>query len=164
MIPADSVLQSSNAAAYIWFNPGHAKRLVLTLGFLNFKVRGENMMFTMPPRNSAGNPSTVTVLAQPVKADGTPSTAKLSNVVYSSSDATVFTVAPDPATPNGGIITAVANPPVGQTASAVLTATATATEPDGVTTETISGTATIVLSTPPPAPAAALTFLFGTPQ
>lgn len=122
------------------------------------------MTFTMPPRNAAGNPSTVTVLAQPIKADGTPSTAKLSNVVYTSSDATVFTVAPDPAVPNGGIITAVANPPVGTTASATLSATATATEPDGTTTETVMGTATIVLSTPPPAPAAALTFVFGTPQ
>jgi uncharacterized protein YjdB len=121
------------------------------------------MQFTMPPRNAAGNPSTVTVIGSPVKADGSPSTAKLSAVSYSSSDPTIFTVAPDPAVPNGAVITAVANPAFPATASATLSEKATATEPDGTTTEIITGTATIILAFPPPAPAAALIFTFGTP-
>ena len=122
------------------------------------------MTFTMPPLNAAGAPSTVTVIGFPVKADGSPSRATLSSVSYSSSDSTVFTVAADPNVVNGAIITAVANPPEGTTASATLTETATATEPDGTTTEVVTGVATIILSVPPAAPAAALTFTFGTPQ
>lgn len=124
------------------------------------------MTFTMPPLNAAGAPSTVTVIGSPVTADGTtPSRATLSSVVYTSSDSTVFTVAPDPNVPNGAIITAVANPPAGTTVSATLTETATATEPDGTTTESITGVATIILSAPPVVPpvAAALVFTFGVP-
>lgn len=121
------------------------------------------MTFTLPPLNAAGQPSTVTVIGSPVKADGSPSRATLSSVSYASSDESVFTVASDPNVPNGGIITAVGNPPEGTTVSATLTETATATEPDGTTTETITGTATIILSVPPAAPAAALVFTFGTP-
>ena len=124
------------------------------------------MTFTMPPLNASGLPSTVTVIGSPVKADGTPSKAALSGVSYSSSDSSVFTVAPDPKTPNGAIITAVANPPAGTTASATLTETATATEPDGTTTEKIQGVATIILTAVvvPPPPAAAIVFTFGTPS
>jgi len=129
------------------------------------------MTFTMPPLNASGAPSTVTVIGSPVTAqldtngNPIPSKATLSNAVYTSSDSTVFTVAADPATPNGAILTAVANPPAGTTASATLTETATATEPDGTTTEVITGVATVILSAPvvPPAPAAALVFTFGTP-
>ena len=103
-----------------------------------------------------------TVIGSPVQADGvTPSQATLSNTNYTSSDPTVFTVSPDPATPNGAIIQSVG---VG---SATLTETATATEPDGKTTEQIQGTATIVVTAappPPPPPAASLVFTFGTPQ
>ena len=122
------------------------------------------MTFTMPPLNAAGQPSIVSVIGSPVQANGQPSAAVLSSTSYVSSDPTVFTVAPDPATPNGAIITAVANPAQGTSASATLTETATATEPDGTTTETVTGTRTIILSTPPPGPAAALVFTFGTPQ
>lgn len=122
------------------------------------------MTFTMPPLSPAGTPSTVTVIGSPVKADGTPSPAKLSGVSYTSSDSTVFTVAADPNVPNGAIITAVANPVQGTTASATLTETATATEPDGTTTETITGTVTIIIALPPVAPAAAIVFTFGTPN
>lgn len=121
------------------------------------------MTFTLPPLNAAGLPSTVPVIGSPVKADGSPSRATLSSVSYASSDSSVFTVASDPNVPNGGIITAVANPPEGTAASATLTETATATEPDGTTTETITGSATIIISLPPAAPAAALVFTFGTP-
>jgi hypothetical protein len=121
------------------------------------------MTFTMPPLNAAGAPSTVNVIGSPVKADGTPSPAVLSSPVYTSSDSTVFTVLADPNVPNGAIITAVANPAQGTTASATLTETATATEPDGTTTETITGTVTIIIALPPVAPAAALTFTFGVP-
>lgn len=129
-----------------------------------FTFRGTNMTFTMPPLNTAGAPSTVTVIGSPVKADGSPSRATLSSVSYSSSDTSVFTVAPDPNLINGAIITAVANPAEGTTASATLTETGTATEPDGTTTETVTGTVSIILSVPPAAPAAALVFTFGTPQ
>lgn len=90
-----------------------------------------------------------------------PSKATLSSVSYSSSDSTVFTVAADPNTPNGAIITAVG---VG---TATLTEVATATEPDGSTTEKIQGVATIVITIappPPPPPAASIVFTFGTPS
>jgi len=46
---------------------------------------------------------------------------------------------------------------------AVLTETATATEPDGVTTESITGVATIVIAALV-SPAASIVFTFGTPQ
>jgi hypothetical protein len=127
------------------------------------KIKGQSMTFTMPPLNAAGVASTVTVIGSPVKADGTVSLAKLSSPSYTSSDPTVFTVAADPNTVNGAIITAVGNPPAGTTVSATLTETATATEADGTTTETVTGTVTVILSVPPAAPAAALTFTFGVP-
>ena len=90
----------------------------------------------------------------PVKADGTPSTAKLSNQSYSSSDPALV-VAPDPADASGNtvILTGQGNP-----ATVIVTASATATEPDGTTTETVTGALTVVLAVPPPAPAAALVF------
>ena len=141
----------------------HHHLLQMAIQWREASIKGVNMTFTMPPLNAAGVASTVTVIGSPVKADGTASLAKLTNPVYTSSDASVFTVAPDPNVPNGAVITAVANPAAGTTASATLTETATATEPDGTTTETVIGTVTIVLSVPPAAPAAALTFTFGTP-
>jgi hypothetical protein len=118
------------------------------------------MQFSMVATNAAGNPSTVSVIGSPVKADGTPSTAVLSSCVYTSSDPTVFTVAADPATPNGAIITAVAP------GTATLTETATGTEGSGAT-EALQGVASIIVTAappPPPAPAASLVFTFGTPQ
>ena len=103
----------------------------------------------------------VSVIGSPVISDGvTPSQATLSNVQYTSSDSTVFTVAADPNTPNGAIITSVG------AGTATLTETATATEPDGTTTEQIQGVATITVTAappPPPPPAASLVFAFGTP-
>jgi hypothetical protein len=134
-----------------------ARSLVFTILFQGLKVEGENMTFTMSPINAAGAASTVSVVVSPVKADATPSLATLSGISFTSSDPTVFSVASDPATPNGGIVTAVAN------GTAILTSTATATEPDGTTTEVITGAVTVVIATPPPAPAAALVFTFGTP-
>lgn len=101
----------------------------------------------------------VTVLGSPIDANGKPSPAVLSSVAYTSSDPTIFTVAPDPNSPNGAIITGVA------AGTATLTETAVATEPDGTTTEKIQGVATIVLTSvaPPPPVAAAIAFTFGTP-
>jgi hypothetical protein len=122
------------------------------------------MQFSMQSTNKVGAAATVSVIGAPLKADGTPSTAILSNCVYTSSDPTVFTVAPDPSTPNGAIITAVN---LSADVSATLTEMATATEPDGTTTESIQGVATIILTVappPPPAPAASIGFTFGTPQ
>jgi hypothetical protein len=148
-----------------------ARHLAFEFSWRESSIKGQNMTFTMAPLNAAGAPSTVTVIGSPITGqtnpDGTPvpSKATLSNVTYTSSDPTVGTVAVDPATPNGAIITAVANPPAGTTASFTLTETATATELDGTTTEVITGVATIILSASvvPPAPAAALTFTFGVP-
>ena len=98
----------------------------------------------------------------------TPSPATLSSAVYTSSDPTVFTVAVDPSTPNGAILTAVGSAlsVTVQSVSATLTETALATEPDGTTTETIQGVATITVTAAPPPPppvAASLVFMFGTP-
>ncbi len=103
----------------------------------------------------------VSVMGSPVDISENPSKAVLSNQVYSSSDAAIFTVAPDPANPGGAIITGVA------AGTATLLETALATEPDGTTTETIQGVATIVLTElppPPPPVAASIVFAFGTPQ
>ena len=103
----------------------------------------------------------VSVIGSPVTGTGAPSAATLSNTTYTSSDPTIFTVAVDPSTLNGAIITSVG------AGTATLTETATATEADGTTTETIQGVATIVVTLappPPPAPAAAIAFTFGTPS
>jgi hypothetical protein len=121
------------------------------------------MVFSMQSTNASGAASKVSVIGSPLNAQGGPSNAVLSNCVYTSSDPTVFTVAPDPATPNGAIITAVN---LSADVSATLTETATATEADG-TTEQIQGVATITLTIappPPPPPAASIGFTFGTPQ
>ena len=119
------------------------------------------MDLTMPLVNAAGQPSTVTAIGSPVDASGNPSKATLSNTSYTSSDPTIFTIAPDPSTPNGAIVTAVG------AGTAQLKETATATEPDGVTVDTIQGSATVTITAvtpPPPPPAAALNITFGTPK
>lgn len=106
---------------------------------------------------------TLSFTVGPLKADGTPSTATLSALAFTSSDPTVFTVAADPATPNGGIITVVTT--ATGTLTAILGASAVGTEPDGVTTEALTGTAVITVTdvAPPPAPASSLGFNFGNP-
>ena len=122
------------------------------------------MQFTMQSTNGTGAPSKVSVIGAPLNSAGGPSPATLSNQVYTSSDPTVFTVAPDPSTPGGAIITAVN---LTADVSATLTETATATEPDGKTTEQIQGVATIILTGAPPPPppvASSIGFTFGTPQ
>lgn len=94
----------------------------------------------------------------PVNISGDPSKATLSSQTFTSSDSTVFTVTPDPAVPGGAIITSVG------AGTATLTETALATEPDGTTTETIQGVATVVVSVAPPPPppvAASIVFTFG---
>jgi hypothetical protein len=100
---------------------------------------------------------TVSVIGSPVNAAGGASQAVLSAQAYTSSDPTVFTVAPDPSTPGGAIITAVA------AGTATLTETATATEVGGAT-ESIMGVATIIVTPGPVAPAASIAFTFGTPE
>lgn len=102
----------------------------------------------------------VAVIGSPLDTNGNPSRATLSGTVYTSSDPSVFTVAADPATPGGAIMLGVG------AGTATLTETALATEPDGTTTETVQGVATIVITSAPPPPppvAASLTFTFGTP-
>ncbi len=91
-------------------------------------------------------------LWSPVDINGNPSKAVLSNPSFSTSDATVFSVAVDPANPTNGCIVTALTPAVVPD-SAVVTANATATETSGVT-ENISGTDTVQVSaaTPPPPP------------
>jgi len=103
----------------------------------------------------------VSVVGSPVDISGNPSKATLSAVAFTSSDSTIFTVAPDPSVPGGAIIKGVG------AGTATLTETAIATEPDGTTTEKIQGVATIVLTAAPPPPppvAASIVFTFGTAQ
>lgn len=103
----------------------------------------------------------------PLDAQGNPSKATLSALSFTTSDATVFTVAADPANPNTrGIATALT--PATSPDAAVLTASATATEADGVTTETVSGSDTVTVQAvtpppPPPPPAASLGFTWDAP-
>ena len=135
-------------------HPRRARRLQFIFHAAGFYVEGENMQFTLQVGQS------VNVIGSPVDINGSPSTAVLSGTSYSALDSTVFTVVPDPNTPNGAIITAIG------AGSTTLTETATATEPDGVTTETVQGVATIVVTAVPPPPppvAASLVFTFGTP-
>lgn len=100
----------------------------------------------------------VKVIGSAVNAAGDASQAVLSGVSYSSSDTSVFTVETDPDVSNGAIIRGVS------AGAATLTEVATATEPDGVTTESITGTATITITAAPAAPAASIVFTFGTPE
>lgn len=131
---------------------------------LHFTFRGDNPSIAFSGENvtfSMLATQKVSVTGSPVLADGlTPSAAVLSSVLYTSSDPSIFTVIPDPNVPNGAIITGVS------AGTATLTETATATEPDGTTTESIQGVATIVLTVappPPPPPAASIVFTFGAP-
>lgn len=102
--------------------------------------------------------TTVSVIGSPIDSDGNPSLASLSLTNYASSDPNVFTVTPDPATPNGAVMTFVG------AGTATLTETVTATEPDGTTTEQIQGVATIVLTVIATGVAASIVFSFGIPQ
>lgn len=105
---------------------------------------------------------TVTALAShPIKGDGTPSSAVLSGTSFTTSDVNVFTIAPDPNTPDGFIITSVTP------GSAVISGTVVATELDGrVHTIPITPDTVTVTETPPPPepPAVAAGVTFGTPQ
>jgi hypothetical protein len=101
----------------------------------------------------------------PLTAAGAPSPATLSNLSFQTSDSSVFTVTADPANPNTRGIATAGSPSVSPDA-AVLTCSALATEPDGVTTETITGSDTVTVQSapPPPTPAASLGIVWDTPQ
>jgi len=105
-----------------------------------------------------GGLKTVSVLGVPVDDSGNDSGASLSLYNFTSSDPTVFTVAPDPATPGGAIITFVGD------GTANLTETAMATEADGTTTESVTGVATITLTSGAAGVTVGIAFQFGTPQ
>lgn len=102
---------------------------------------------------------TVPVTISGQDANGNPGKAILSALVLTSSDPTLFTVAPDPANPLGAIVTGVKVTPVGTPPT--LNFTATATEPDG-TVHSVSGSATVTL-TPDVPPTVSLVATFGTP-
>jgi hypothetical protein len=128
-------------------HPRHARRLRFSFALdSTSKLTGDFMNVTMLPTDTKR--STVS----PVKADGTPSTAKLSLISFTSSDPLLATVAPDSANPATVVITG-----LGKTGSVIVTANATGTEPDGAT-ESLTGALTVSLAVPPPAPAAALVF------
>jgi hypothetical protein len=150
------------ALKFTWETPPHPKSHSSQRTFLFQQQQGGNMSVTLNPGQA------VSFTVSPVNAQGGASQATLSKLTYASSDAAVFSVAPDPNNANGGIVTAGTNLPTTPDA-AVITASATATEPDGVTTETISGQDTVtVITTPPPPPpppvAASLVFNWGVPQ
>jgi len=115
------------------------------------------MTFTL----AAGQESLFTVA--PLLADGvTPSTATLSSLAFNTAGPFVVKTSVNP---NSGIIQCPAG--TATAATDTLTGTATATEPDGVTTEQISGTVSLVAgpgTTPPPPVAASLGFTFGPAQ
>lgn len=142
-----------------WLDKPHHHHRARYLGFTfhgeTFSVTGENMNFTL----ASGFQVPFTV--QPLLSDGvTPSTATLSNLVFSTSGP--FTVAPDQTTPNGGILTCPTGTSTGATDT--LVGVATATETSGAT-EQISGSVALTTgpgTTPPPV-AASLGFTFGTP-
>ncbi len=138
-----------------WRKHFQARYLKFTFKFgaFNLVVKGDNMQFTMLATQ------TVPVMGTPVDVNGNDSKAVLSSQAYTSSDSSVFTIAPDPNVPGGAILTGVA------AGTATLLETSTATEPDGTTTEQIQGVATIILTTVilPPPPAAAIKFTFGNP-
>jgi hypothetical protein len=150
-----------------WNKHHRAHRLQFTFRISKSTIKGDNMTFSMLSNQS------VSVIGKPVTAlldaNGNPisSGATLSNQVYTSSDPTLGTVAPDPAVPGGAIITGVPLTPGAPSVTFTLLETATATEPDGTTTEKIQGVATIVLTSAPPPPppvAASIAFTFGVPK
>jgi hypothetical protein len=119
----------------------------------SFVISGERMNLTMKFDQS------VPVTISGVDASGNPSKAALSALVLTSSDVTLFTVAPDPTNPLGGIVTGVKVTP---TPPPTLNFTATATEADG-TAHQVSGSATVTL-TPDFPPTVGLVATFGTPM
>ena len=94
----------------------------------------------------------VGVTVAPIDAIGKPTTSVLSNVVFTSSDPGIATIATDPANANGAILTGVTEGVV------TVTAKATATEADGTAHE-VTGSVQVTLT----AAAATLAFTFGTP-
>src|SRR5262249_26089933 len=132
-----------------WVEHHRAKRLRFTIRLPGIVIKGDNMDFTMK------FDQTVNFSIAAVDAAGNPAKAVLTDVAFSSSDPSIFTVAADPANPMGGVLSGAA---VG---SAVLSGVATATEVDGVVHQ-VGGTANITL-TPDNPPAASLVFTFSTP-
>lgn len=133
-----------------------AHHLLLHFSWRGISIQGEHLVISEPLTVGFS----VQASGSPVQADGTtPSAATLSNVVFASSDPTIFTVAPDPTVAGGAIVAAIG------AGSATLTMTALATEPDGTTTETITGSATVIVTPtiPTPGVAAALVLSFGAP-
>ena len=133
-----------------------ARSLQFCFSYKGIKFKGQNMTFTLQP----GQESLFTV--QPLLADGvTPSLAVLSSLAFNTGGP--FVVNPS-VTPNSGILQCPAGTVSG--AADTLVATATATEPDGVTTEQISGSVSLVAGsgTPPTGVAASLGFTFGPAQ
>jgi hypothetical protein len=134
-----------------------AKKLQFKFMYKDIIFQGENMTFTLAP----GQESLFTV--QPLLADGvTPSLATLSNLAFNTGGPFVVLTS---VTPNSGILQCPAGTASGATDT--LVATATATETDGVTTEQISGSVSLIAGpgvTPPVGPAASLGFTFGPAQ
>lgn len=97
----------------------------------------------------------VSVLAQAADANGNPNGATLSNLNYTSSDSTIFTVAADPNTPGGVLITGVA------AGKATLTATGVAS--DNGAGASVSGSLDVVISPAAVGATTQIVFKVGTP-
>jgi hypothetical protein len=134
-----------------------AKSLQFCFNYKDMKFKGQNMTFTLAP----GQESLFTVA--PLLADGiTPSLATLSNLAFNTGGPFVVVTS---VTSNSGILQCPATTAAG--ASDTLVATATATEPDGVTTEQISGSVSLVAGPgggPVTGVASSLGFTFGPAQ
>jgi hypothetical protein len=132
-----------------------ADTLQFSFSYKGISFKGQNMTFNLSP----GQESLFTV--QPLLADGvTPSLAKLSNLAFNTGGPFVVVTS---VTPNAGIIQCPAATAAGATDT--LVGTATATEADGVTTEQISGSVSLVAgpSGPPSGVASSLGYTFGAP-
>lgn len=98
--------------------------------------------------------------SHPIKGDGTPSSAVLTNPVLSTSDSNVFTIIPDPNNPNGVVLVSVSP------GTATISGTCTATRADGTlyTIPMTEDTITVTAAPPPPeADAVSFGMVFGEP-
>lgn len=102
-----------------------------------------------------GGFKTVSVVGVPVDANNKDSGASLSLGNFTSSDPTVLTVAPDPNTPNGAIISFVGD------GTATLSESATASD---VSSGPVSGDVVITLTSTATGVTVAISFVFGNPQ
>lgn len=132
-----------------WKHHYKTHRLAFTI-LQPIKIKGENMNLTGSVNQKA------TGFISGVDTAGNPTAPTFSNVIFTSSDITTFTVAVDPANPVIGV--SVSLLAVG---SGIISASATATEADG-TSNQVTGTASVTVTPGTgPGPTTSLNFTFG---